>query len=66
MKKNLLIVLGALSAVGMAAQEVKLPELHFNPPPRKIKVNQKTKHIYAENGKVYFGIVVPEDAGKPA
>ena len=66
MKKNLLIVLGALSAVGMAAQEVKLPELHFNPPPRKINVNQKTKHVYAENGKVYFGIVVPEDAGKPA
>ena len=66
MKRCLFFVLGALSAVSLAAQEVKLPELHFNPPPRKINVNQKTKHIYAENGKVYFGIVVPEDAGKPA
>lgn len=66
MKKNLLIALSLFCTIGVSAQNLKLPELHFTPPPRKIKVNKNIKQIYAENGKIYFGIVVPADAGKPA
>ncbi|MBR2426676.1 MAG: DUF4838 domain-containing protein [Lentisphaeria bacterium] len=65
MKKSLLLTFGLLCTVGVSAQAMKLPELHFNPPPRKIKIDNKAKQIFAENGKCYFGIVVPEDAGLP-
>ena len=66
MKKSLLLTLGLLCAAGVSAQAMKLPELHFNPPPRKIKVDKNAKQVFAENGKVYFGIVIPDDAGGPA
>lgn len=45
---------------------LKQPELHFDPPPRKCTIDQNIKQVFAENGKVYFGIVVPEDSGLPA
>ena len=66
MKKSLLLTLGLLCAAGVSAQAMKMPELHFNPPPRKIKVDKNAKQVFAENGKVYFGIVIPDDAGGPA
>ena len=66
MKKSLSLMLGLFCVAGFAAQNVKLPELYFNPPPRKIKVNKNAKLIFAENGKINFGIVVPEEAGGPA
>ena len=65
MRKSLIFLFSTLCAAGIA-QNLKMPELHFNPPPRRIKIEKNVKHIFAENGKVYFGIVVPDDAGGPA
>ena len=65
MRKSLIFLFSTLCAAGIA-QSLKMPELHFDPPPRRIKIEKNVKHIFAENGKVYFGIVVPDDAGGPA
>ena len=62
MKKTLSIILSLLCA----ALSAKMPELWFNPPPRKIVIDQQKSMTLADNGRIYFGITVPEDAGKPA
>ena len=65
MNLKTLVLLGIFSS-SLLVSAAKMPELHFNPPPRKIKIETKNKQIFAENGKIYFGIVVPDDAGGPA
>ena len=65
MNKKLIISAGLLLAA-VFVQASKMPELHFNPPPRKIKIEKNVKQVFAENGKIYFGIVVPDEAGGPA
>ncbi|MBQ9770792.1 MAG: DUF4838 domain-containing protein [Lentisphaeria bacterium] len=65
MNLKTLVLLGIFSS-SLLVSAAKMPELHFNPSPRKIKIETKNKQIFAENGKIYFGIVVPDDAGGPA
>ena len=67
--KIVLLTLGLLFALqwGMAAeQKLRQPELWMDPPPRVLRLDTKNKQLFAEKGRIFFGITVPEDAGKPA
>ena len=67
--KNTLLVLCLALAVSQNTAECaapKQPELWMTPPPRITKLDYKNKQLFAQNGKIFFGITVPEDAGKPA
>lgn len=59
-----LLLLSAVFAL-QATHKMVIPELHFNPPPRELKLSKTMIDLIA-NGKSNMEIVAPADAGETA